>query len=114
IPSVTDDEPLTLLELPEQTYVLPGEVTPDIHEAFEEAKLPEIPDIDAPIAGEPEPVADAHLTPDDGELRPAELLQRRPSAGGGLEGRSDEVRAALVGQRGGTPASEEAVTKGLV
>lgn len=110
---VVDSEPLTMVELPQENYVLPGQVTPEIHEAFEEAKLPEIPDVDAPVLGEPEPVADSHLTPDDGTLKAAELLQRRPSVGGGLEGRSDELRAALVGERGGTPASEEAVTKGL-
>jgi hypothetical protein len=108
-----DDEPLTMVELPPSTYSLPGEIIPDVNEAFAEAEVPEIPDLIADNAGEPEPQGDAYLTPDKGELRAEHLLAQRPGQGGGLEGRSDEVRAAMVGKRGGTPASETAVANGL-
>ena len=41
------------------------------------------------------------------------LLQSDLPIGGGLEGRRQDQRARLVGQRGGTPASENAVELGL-
>lgn len=110
---VTAEEPLTMVDLSEPTYTLPGEVTPEFQEALDDALLPELPDINAPLASEPEPTADSQLTPTDGTLRAAETLPRLADSGGGLAGRSDEFRAALVGKHGGTPASEEAVAKGL-
>lgn len=111
--AATNDDPLTMVTLPEQTFILPGEVLPDAVEAYEASPTIEIPFVDAKVAGEPTPTGDAHLTPADGELRAEHLFAQQPGSGGGLEGRSDEVRAQLVGKRGGTPASEEAVARGL-
>lgn len=110
--NVVDDEPLTMIEI-EPTQILPGEVAPDVLEAYEKSTTVEVPQVDDLIAGEPEPAGDSYHKPDEGILRPETLLMGRPGTGGGLEGRSDEVRAALVGPRGGTPASEAAVAKGL-
>lgn len=55
------------------------------------------------------------VSPDQSrELQPRDLLLRTGNAaGGGYEGRDPTSRARLVQQRGGTPASEDAVARGL-
>jgi hypothetical protein len=79
-----------------------------------ETRLPEAPNIPSPIpaqnAGEAavEPLpASRHFTPQD------LLLLANTRGGGGFEGRQRSRRAGLVQQRGGTPESEDAVSRGL-
>lgn len=112
-PTAVDDEPLTIAPLPPQEQILPSDTIAENIEAPVEELVPEIPFIDAPLAGMAEPTGDTQLKSDDGDLRSAENLLSRVGSGGGLEGRHQEARAALVGKRGGTPASEEAVAMGL-
>lgn len=109
----TNDEPLTTIDLQKQTPVLPSDVPPEVSEALLPSETPQIPFVDAEASPEAMASGDAAHQPDSGMLQPQTLLARRPGTGGGLEGRSPEERASLVGRRGGTPASEEAVAMGL-
>lgn len=107
-----DDEPLTIAPLPTPTELLPGEALPNAPEAIEVAP-PEIPFIDAPLTGKADLTGTPEPQPSDGPLSTPLFRLQQPGGGGGLEGRSDQLRATLAGKRGGTPASEEAVALGL-
>jgi hypothetical protein len=79
-----------------------------------ETQLPDAPNIPAPLPS---------LLAGPGQREPTAGPQRFTSldlsastdapGGGGFEGRTPTARARMVGQRGGTPASEEAVARGL-
>src|SRR5690606_11186861 len=57
-------------------------------------------------AADPAPAAERPVTA-------GTLMMPIGQAGGGLAGRSETARAQLVHSRGGSPASEQAVTRGL-
>ena len=112
-PSRTDEEKPAVLETISADSLLQSGDAPAFAEAFQSAQSPDAPDIPFPIAG---PVIAEPLRPLDSATRvPLERLLDPSSllAGGGYEGRNQEQRARLVGQRGGTAASESAVELGL-
>lgn len=83
------------------------------------SETPQSPSIESPLALEARANADelgaAELPPEsERPLRPTDLLRGtgEPS-GGGFTGRRRPLRQQLLRERGGTPASEEAVARGL-
>lgn len=80
-----------------------------------QVQVAEAPDISSPFAAP---------TPANEVSRPADLAREVPSTsllirstlplGGGIEGRTQSRRSRLAGERGGTPASEDAVELALV
>ena len=115
LPFVEDLVPeLFVEEFSTQAIVLPADVLGAVARDPVRAQMPEAPNISAPSpellagAGVPEPAASretltSHDLPATSDL----------PTGGGFEGRTRSARARLVGQRGGTPASEDAVARGL-
>ncbi len=80
----------------------------------DETRLPDAPDIESPIPNPQPGPAIASPTLSIVGPRKSELLLTSPVAtGGGFEGRQRSLRARLVGERGGTPESEDAVARGL-
>ena len=115
LPFVEDTEPVSFVEeLSMKVTALPADVLGTVAGDPTEARLPDAPNIPAPapslLAG-----------PDLPELAagPQKLTSYDPlvvtdaAGGGGFEGRTKTARAWLVGQRGGTPGSEDAVARGL-
>lgn len=112
-PSRADEEKLAVLETITTDELLSSGDAPAFAEAFQAAQAPDAPNIPFPLAG---PVMAEPLRPLDSATRvPIERLLDQSSllVGGGIEGRSQQQRARLVGQRGGTAASESAVELGL-
>lgn len=74
----------------------------------------EAPAIESPFAA-PEPVSSTSLPAAETRTIPAESLLIRSSLplGGGIEGRTQQQRARMAGERGGTPGSENAVELAL-
>jgi hypothetical protein len=109
--SRTTDDALTVVELPKQAHNVTGDVSPEVSEVLEVGPQVETPQLDEKLAGPLTPLGNPMSN--TGELSVKNLLQRRAGQGGGLEGRSNNARSSLVGQRGGTPGSEAAVANGL-
>jgi hypothetical protein len=115
MPFIEDIEPVPFVEeLSSQVTALPADMLGAIVGDPAETLLPDAPNIPAPapslIAGPGEPELAAgpqKLTSYD------PLVATDAPGGGGFEGRTKTARARLVGQRGGTPASEDAVARGL-
>lgn len=80
----------------------------------QDARLPEAPNIASPL---PSPVAATRPSQPAAQAMdiPREALWLRSllATGGGLEGRTQQMRAELAGRFGGTPESESAVERGL-
>jgi len=114
LPFVEDIAPEPFVEeLCIQAIPLPADVSGTAARAPAETQLPDAPHIPAPspdlLAGPglPEPAAGSRRSMSD------DLLAATDVPSGGFEGRTASARARLVGQRGGTPASEDAVARGL-
>lgn len=109
----SDATELATFAVPATTQLAAGVEQPQNVESID-AVVPDVPDLAAHDAGEASPHA-SQLGPRENAPWDADvLLQRRPGLGGGLQGRGDEARSKLIGQRGGTPASEDAVQKALM
>jgi len=115
LPFVEDIGPEPFVEeLCIQTIALPTDALGAAARDAAETQLPNAPNIPAPSP---------HLLAGPGLPEPAAGPQRFTAydllaasdvpGGGGFEGRTTSARARLVGQRGGTPASEDAVARGL-
>ncbi len=115
LPFVEDLEPVPFVEeISTKVTALPNDVLGAVAGDPAETLLPDAPNIPAPAPhllagpGEPELAAGPRkLTSND------PLVVSDAPSGGGFEGRTKTARARLVGQRGGTPGSEDAVARGL-
>jgi len=113
LPSLGGEEMPAVMDTISVDSLLAAGDASDFAETFQAAQSPDAPDVPFPLAG---PVAAEPLRPlDSAALVPLDKLLDHSSllAGGGFEGRTQQQRARLVGQRGGTAASESAVELGL-
>jgi hypothetical protein len=76
-----------------------------------EPTVPEI--VLAALPSRSQPTTDADLPPRRFQSKDLLMVTGSQVRGGGLEGRDPDSRATLVRTRGGTPASEDAVARGL-
>ncbi len=79
------------------------------------ARIPDPPEIAAPLAGDPAPPAPEQqsIYGQVSTINPFAPLRSPRTAGGGFAGRRAEARALLVAERGGSQASEHAVVSSL-
>ena len=115
LPFVEDIEPVSFVEeISMKVTALPADVLGAVAGDPAETLLPDAPNIPAPapslLAGPGVP----ELAAGPQKLTSYDPLAATDAAGGGgFEGRTKTARARLVGQRGGTPGSEDAVARGL-
>ena len=111
--AASDDEPLTIIEVPTPTQVLPDKVEAEVPNALEVDPLPAFPQLEDNVTPQPAPPGEAAASAEQGDAPTEHAFAKRSGAGGGVGGRSEQARSALIGKRGGTPGSENAVAMGL-
>lgn len=109
----SDDEPLTIVEVPMPPQVLPDKVETEIPNALEVDPVPEFPQLEDDVTPQAAPPGEAAAPVEEADTRTEHAFAKRSGPGGGIGGRSEQARSALVGKRGGTPGSENAVAMGL-
>jgi hypothetical protein len=115
LPSTDEEEIVRLFEAP---ITVPA-TTPTPMQSFlqdspAETTMFQAPDIPSPFADSDPGETFLDPSPAPRAVLPSELLLRTSEVGGGgFEGRTREMRARLVLQRGGTAESEDAVSRGL-
>ncbi|NLF69107.1 MAG: terpene cyclase/mutase family protein [Candidatus Anammoximicrobium sp.] len=94
--------------------VLPAEVLGAQSGEPVETQLPDAPNILAPLPSLLAGLGQQETASGPQQFTSSNLLAAADApGGGGFEGRTPTARARLLGQRGGTPASEDAVARGL-
>jgi hypothetical protein len=91
------------------------ETAPVVSALVQPLQAAEAPDIPSPFTA-PNPVSSVSRPTDETRSIPSTSLLVRSTLplGGGMEGRTQQRRSRLAGERGGTPASENAVELALV
>lgn len=109
-----EEPPPTIIELRFDPLTAPNGTPLEVAALDTPAMSPNTPQVKAPLAGSASLTALPKISASGLAESPQILLTPHNGVvGGGMEGRKSDAKARLVAERGGTPASEEAVFRGL-